>query len=158
MQVILLSRLSRRLDAVVAKMQKMEERVEAIYARTEEVMAMIGHLTKGGKSYALAHDPKPSRPFADYIKSRERAPEILAQLHEWIDNNRKSKALVYLKAATEARVLEQPPYPAAAAEFPGRLGSESLYYAYLGEPDSFTEKAQEKIVEAVKVLNKIAHD
>lgn len=55
-------------------------------------------------------------------------------------------------------MLEQPPYPAAAAEFPGRLGSESLYYAYLGEPDSFTEKAQEKIAEAVKVLNKIAHD
>ena len=156
--MILLSRLSRRLDAVVAKMQKMEERVEAIYARTEEVMAMIGHLTKGGKSHALAHDPKPSRLFADYIKSRERAPEILAQLHEWIDNNRKSKALVYLKAATEARVLEQPPYPAAAAEFPGSLGSESLYYAYLGEPDSFTEKAQEKIAKAMKVLNKIAHD
>ena len=66
---------------------------------------------------------KQARPFIDYIKDPERAPEILAQLHRWIDNSRKSKALVYLKAATEARVLEQPPYPAAAAEFPGRLGS-----------------------------------
>lgn len=101
---------------------------------------------------------KQSRPFIDYIKDPERAPEILAQLHRWIDNSRKSKALVYLKAATEARVLEQPPYPAAAAEFPGSLGSESLYYAYLGEPNSFTERAQEKIREAVEVLNKIAHD
>ena len=101
---------------------------------------------------------KPPRPFIDYIKDQERAPEILAQLHRWIDNSRKSKALVYLKAATEARVLEQPPYPAAAAEFPDCLGSESLYYAYLGEPNSFTERAQEKIREAVEVLNRIAHN
>ena len=103
-------------------------------------------------------EAKPQRPFIDYIKYPELAPVILAQLHEWIDNSRKSKALVYLKAATEARVLEQPPYPVAAAEFPDRLGSESLYYAYLGEPNSFTEKAQEKIREAALVLNKIAHD
>jgi hypothetical protein len=130
------------------RLDEHEEMMERIEAKLDVLMSRMVEKDKA----------KQARPFIDYIKDPERAPEILAQLHRWIDNNRKSKALVYLKAATEARVLEQPPYPAAAAEFPGSLGSESLYYAYLGEPDSFTEKAQEKIAEAMKVLNKIAHD
>jgi hypothetical protein len=130
------------------RLDEHEEMMERIEAKLDVLMSRMVEKDKA----------KQARPFIDYIKDPERAPEILAQLHRWIDNNRKSKALVYLKAATEARVLEQPPYPAAAAEFPSRLGSESLYYAYLGEPNSFTERAQAKIREAAEVLNKIAHD
>ena len=51
------------------------------------------------------------------------------------------KALVYIKAAKEARVLEHTPYDVAALEFPGHLGSQSLYYEYIGEPFAFVKDA-----------------
>ena len=137
----------RRLDEHEEMMERIEAKLDILMRR------MDGEVGEENEVEA-----KPTRPFSDYIKVPKRAPEILAQLHSWIDKTKKTKALVYLKAATEARVLEQPPYPAAAAEFPDRLGSESLYYAYLSEPNSFTERAQEKIREAMEALNKIAHD
>lgn len=140
----------RRLDEHEEMMERIEAKLDILMSR------MDGKDSKAEEDNEV--DAKPTRPFADYIKVQKRAPEIMAQLHSWIDKAKKTKALVYIKAATEARVLEQPPYPTAVAEFPNRLGSESLYYAYLGEPDSFTERAQEKIREAMEVLNKIAHD
>lgn len=63
----------------------------------------------------------------------------MAVLHEWIDSTEKVKALVYLKAAIDAHVILRPSYDAANAEFPGRLGSKSLYYVYTGEPLAFSD-------------------
>ena len=140
----------RRLDEHEEMMERIEAKLDILMSRMDGKGSVTGEENEV--------EEKPTRPFSDYIKVQKRAPEILAQLHGWIDKTKKTKALVYLKAATEARVLEQPPYPAAAAEFPDRLGSESLYYAYLSEPNSFTERAQEKIREAMEFLNKIAHD
>ena len=65
---------------------------------------------------------------------------------------RKGQGLVYLKAAIEARVLSRPPFEVAAAEFPGRLGSKSLYYVYTGEPLAFTEEDLETLAEARDIL------
>ena len=77
----------------------------------------------------------------DYIRVPEKADEILAQLHKWVDRTNRVKALVYIKAAKEARVLEHTPYDVAALEFPGHLGSQSLYYEYIGEPFAFVKDA-----------------
>lgn len=77
--------------------------------------------------------------FITYIKHKENIAEILRLLHSWIDDKEKVKALVYLKAAIDANVISRPPYDAANAEFPGRLGSKSLYYVYTGEPFAFSD-------------------
>ena len=70
---------------------------------------------------------KATKDFISYIKHKESIAEILRLLHSWIDDKEKVKALVYLKAAIDANVISRPPYDAANAEFPGRLGSKSLY-------------------------------
>ena len=145
-QVILLSRVLARMDQHEKMMKRVEEKVDAMYARMDEVLARTGQWMA-----APAKEPKPTRPFADYIKERGRAPEILAQLHHWMDGTERVKALVYLKAAIDARVLEQPPYPVAKNEFPG-IGSKSLYYNYLSEPNIFTEDDLKAIAEAKAVL------
>ena len=108
-----------------------------------------------GKHVMLGNDraSKPTRAFAEYIKVPEKAAEILEQLHKWIDGRRKVKALVYIQAAIEARVLDKPPYSAANAEFPGCLGSKSLYYAYLDDVTMFTNPGdQETKKEAKDIL------
>lgn len=82
----------------------------------------------------------PTKTFADYVRVPEKYNEILAQLHLWIDKTYRVKALVYIKAAIEAKVLTRPPFVVADAEFPGHLGGQSLYYVYAGEPMSFAHK------------------
>ena len=67
------------------------------------------------------------------------------------------KAILYIKAAMEARVLSRPPYIVANAEFPGRLGGKSLYYNYTGEPMMFSsEEDLEELRRATAVLEEIA--
>ena len=104
------------------------------------------------KSVTLTKAPQKS--FADYLRVPEKAAEILAQLHEWIDRTNKVKALVYIKAAKEARVLEHTPYDVAALEFPGHLGSQSLYYEYIGEPFAFVKDADIEEFERAKAILK----
>lgn len=82
---------------------------------------------------------KATKDFISYIKHKESIAEILRLLHNWIDDKEKVKALVYLKAAIDANVISRPPYDAANEEFPGRLGSKSLYYVYTGEPFAFSD-------------------
>ena len=87
----------------------------------------------------------------------EKTDEILAQMHRWIDKTYRVKALVYIKAAIEARVLTRPPFVVADAEFPGHLGGQSLYYVYAGEPMSFAhEEDLEEMKEAVTRLKSFA--
>lgn len=93
------------------------------------------------------------RRFTEFIKTAGKAAEILSQLHGWIDRAERVKALVYLKAAIEARVLSRPPFEVAAAEFPDRLGSKSLYYVYTGEPPAFTAEDMETLTEAKELLS-----
>ena len=104
---------------------------------------------------ANAEAERPLRQFVEFIKTAEKAAEILGQLHNWIDRAEKVKALVYLKAAIEARVVSRPPFEVAAAEFPGRLGSKSLYYVYTGEPLAFTEDDLETLKEAKELLARL---
>ena len=84
--------------------------------------------------------PAEIKEFASYIKNTDMVETILKMLHNWIDNNEKVKALVYIKAAMDAQVLSRPPYNIAEAEFPKKLGSKSLYYLYTGEPTAFTDE------------------
>ena len=82
---------------------------------------------------------------------------MLAKLHEWIDGRQRVKAILYIKAAVEARVLEKPPFVAADAEFPGCLGSKSLYYVYAGEPMAYNnEEDLEELRRAKTALEEIA--
>ena len=100
---------------------------------------------------------KPTRAFAEYIKVPEKAAEILAQLHEWIDGQQRVKAILYIKAAVEAQVLTRPSFIAANTEFPRRLGGKSLYYVYSGEPLAYNdEKDLEELRRAKAVLEEIA--
>ena len=135
MQVILLSRILERLD-------RMDERLDALESAT----------TRKRVTLTIA----PVKTFVDYIRVPEKAEEILEQLHRWIDKTYRVKALVYIKAAIEARVLIRPPFVVADAEFPGHLGGQSLYYVYAGEPMSFArEEDLEELREAVAVLRAI---
>lgn len=131
MQVILLSRILEKLERMEKRMDKIETRVEEIAGRADD--KKTGHDEKGldGKR----------KDIRDYIRVPEKADEILAQLHKWVDRTNRVKALVYIKAAKEARVLEHTPYYVAALEFPGHLGSQSLYYEYIGEPFAFVKDA-----------------
>ncbi len=129
MQVILLSRILEKLERMEKRMDKIETRVEEIARRADD--------KKPGQA---GHNGK-RKDIRDYIRVPEKADEILAQLHKWVDRTNRVKALVYIKAAKEARVLEHTPYDVAALEFPGHLGSQSLYYEYIGEPFAFVKDA-----------------
>lgn len=134
MQVILLSRILEKLERMEKRMDKIETRVEEIARRADDKKpGQAGHDGKGldGKR----------KDIRDYIRIPEKADEILEQLHKWVDRTNRVKALVYIKAAKEARVLEHTPYDVAALEFPGHLGSQSLYYEYIGEPFAFVKDA-----------------
>ena len=84
--------------------------------------------------------------FASFIKHKESIDKILELLHSWIDKKKRVKALVYIKAAIDANIITRPTYDAAKEEFPGRLGSKSLYYVYTGEPLAFTDKDDLKVL------------
>ena len=120
MQVILLSR-------ILEKLERMEKRMDKIETRVEEIAG-----TAVGKMPGQAGHNGKRKDIRDYIRVPEKADEILAQLHKWVDR---------IKAAKEARVLEHTPYDVAALEFPGHLGSQSLYYEYIGEPFAFVKDA-----------------
>lgn len=105
-----------------------------VIERLDEISAKI----VAGPTPAIRKESSPKN-FASYIKCKESSDKIMAVLHGWIDNTEKVKALVYLKAAIDAHVILRPSYDAANAEFPGRLGSKSLYYVYTGEPLAFSD-------------------
>ena len=112
---------------------------------------------RGAVRMAAGPADRKRKDIRDYIRVPEKADEILAQMHRWIDKTYRVKALVYIKAAVEAKVLTRPPFVVADAEFPGHLGGQSLYYVYAGEPMSFAhEEDLEKLKEAVVVLESIA--
>ena len=92
-----------------------------------------------------------------YIRVPEKAEEILAQLHRWIDKNYRVKALVYIKAAMNANIMERPPYIIAKEEFPGHLGARGLYYEYTNEPLAFRKANDLRELEyAQKLLKQFA--
>ena len=146
-QVVLLSLVLRRLENIEKRLDRIED-AAAFWrpAANENAMARPSANTE-----AL----RPLRRFVEFIKTAEKAAEVLQHLHSWIDRAERVKALVYLKAAIEARVLSRPPFEVAAAEFPGRLGSKSLYYVYTGEPLAFTEDDLETLKEAKELLARL---
>jgi hypothetical protein len=142
--VVLLFLVLRRLKDIEKRLSKIED-AAAFWRPAANENAMT-------RPPANVEALRPLRQFVEFIKTAEKAAEILGQLHEWIDRAERVKALVYLKAAIEARVLSRPPFEVAAAEFPGRLGSKSLYYVYTGEPLTFTEEDLETLAEARDIL------
>jgi hypothetical protein len=145
-QVVLLSLVLRRLENI-------EKRLD----RIEDAAAFWRPAANENTSWPAANAEvlRPLRRFTEFIKTAGKAAEILTQLHEWIDRAERVKALVYLKAAIEARVLFRPLFEVAAAEFPGRLGSKSLYYVYTGEPLAFTAEDLETLKEAKELLARL---
>ena len=109
--------------------------LSVVIERLDEISAKMDSGVQASHSSTEKH-----RDFASYIKCKDKVNEILSLLHAWIDSKDKVKALVYIKAAIEAQVLSRPPYHIADAEFPGRLGCKSLYYAYPSEPMAFTDE------------------
>ena len=98
--------------------------------------------------------PAEIKEFASYIKNTDMVDTVLGMLHSWIDENERVKALVYIAAAVEAKVLIRPPYIVAKQEFPQRLGSKSLYYAYTNDTSMFTDpKDLETLKTAISELS-----
>ena len=145
--MVLLSLVMKRLKDIDERLSKIED-ASAFWrpAANENAMA---------RPAANAEAERPLRQFVEFIKTAEKAAEVLQHLHGWIDRVERVKALVYIKAAIEARVLSRPPFEVAAAEFPGRLGSKSLYYVYTGEPLAFTEEDLDTLKEAKELLARL---
>ena len=143
------------LSRILEKLDQLDKRIDKIETRVEEIAETAGDKMPGqaGHDGQAWHDGK-KKSIRDYIRVPERGDEILAQLHRWIDKTYRVKALVYIKAAKEARVLEHMPYDVAALEFPGHLGSQSLYYEYIGEPFAFVKDADIEEFERAKAILK----
>lgn len=143
--MVLLSRILEKLDQLDKRMDKIETRVEEIAGAADKKMpGQAGH-----------DDNRKSIRY--YIRVPEKAEEILAQLHRWIDKNYRVKALVYIKAAMNANIMERPPYIIAKEEFPGHLGARGLYYEYTNEPLAFRKANDLRELEsAQKLLKQIA--
>lgn len=140
--MILLSRILEKLDQLNKRMDKIETRVEEIAGAADKKMpGQAGH-----------DDNRKSIRY--YIRVPEKAEEILAQLHRWIDKNYRVKALVYIKAAMNANIMERPPYIIAKEEFPGHLGARGLYYEYTNEPLAFRKANDLRELESVQKLLK----
>ena len=140
--MILLSRILEKLDQLDKRMDKIETRVEEIAGAADKKMpGQAGH-----------DDNRKSIRY--YIRVPEKAEEILAQLHRWIDKNYRVKALVYIKAAMNANIMERPPYIIAKEEFPGHLGARGLYYEYTNEPLAFRKANDLRELESAQKLLK----
>lgn len=84
------------------RLDEHEEMMERIEAKLDVLMSRMVEKDKA----------KQARPFIDYIKDPERAPEILAQMHRWIDKAYRVDALIYIQAALDAKVFNcKPPFP-----------------------------------------------
>ena len=142
-----------RLEKQSAQMERLEAKVEEL---TEKVNRIEQAIMPGCGLPARPRESKPTRSFADYVRMPEKADKIIAQLHEWIDGKQRVKAILYIKAAMEARVLSRPSYVAANLEFPRCLGGKSLYYAYTGEPLAYNDSEDlDEISNACQILTNI---
>lgn len=140
--MVLLSRILEKLDQLNKRMDKIETRVEELAGAADNKMP----------SHSGHDDNRKS--IRDYIRIPEKAEEILAQLHRWIDKNYRVKALVYIKAAMNANIMERPPYIIAKEEFPGHLGARGLYYEYTNEPLAFRKANDLRELESAQKLLK----
>lgn len=140
--MILLSRILEKLDQLNKRMDKIETKVEELAGAADNKMP----------SHSGHDDNRKSIRY--YIRVPEKAEEILAQLHRWIDKNYRVKALVYIKAAMNANIMERPPYIIAKEEFPGHLGARGLYYEYTNEPLAFRKANDLRELESAQKLLK----
>lgn len=131
-----------KLDQLNKRMDKIETRVEELAGAADNKMP----------SHSWHDDNRKSIRY--YIRVPEKAEEILAQLHRWIDKNYRVKALVYIKAAMNANIMERPPYIIAKEEFPGHLGARGLYYEYTNEPLAFRKANDLRELESAQNLLK----
>ena len=140
--MVLLSRILEKLDQLNKRMDKIETRVEELAGAADNKMPNHSGHDDNRKSIRY------------YIRVPEKAEEILAQLHRWIDKNYRVKALVYIKAAMNANIMERPPYIIAKEEFPGHLGARGLYYEYTNEPLAFRKANDLRELESAQKLLK----
>ena len=140
--MVLLSRILEKLDQLNKRMDKIETRVAELAGAADNKMP----------SHSGHDDNRKSIRY--YIRVPEKAEEILAQLHRWIDKNYRVKALVYIKAAMNANIMERPPYIIAKEEFPGHLGARGLYYEYTNEPLAFRKANDLRELESAQKLLK----
>ena len=140
--MVLLSRILEKLDQLNKRMDTIETRVEELAGAADNKMP----------SHSGHDDNRKSIRY--YIRVPEKAEEILAQLHRWIDKNYRVKALVYIKAAMNANIMERPPYIIAKEEFPGHLGARGLYYEYTNEPLAFRKANDLRELESAQKLLK----
>ena len=135
MQVILLSRILEKLD-------RMEKRLDALESTAAQKQASPTKV--------------PTKTFADYIRVPEKADDILAQLHQWIDKVYRVDALIYIQAALDAKVFSsKPPFPVLDKEFLGHLGTQSMFYEYVGYDSYKFERRADVLENATKLLKQI---
>ena len=95
-------------------------------------------------------------PFADYIRDHAHTAQLLDYLHKRIEPRYRVDAIVFIQAAIDAGALSRPPYAASEAEFPGHMGSDSLYNDYVGNDGAFSTKRRvQQLADAVEEIRKI---
>lgn len=135
MQVILLSR-------ILEKLERMEKRMDALESAAAQKHA--------------SPTKRPTKIFSDYIRVPEKADNILAQLHQWIDKVYRVDALIYIQAALDAKVFSsKPPFPVLDKEFHGHLGTQSMFYEYVGYDSYKFERRADVLENATKLLKQI---
>ena len=135
MQVILLSRILEKLD-------QMEKRLNALESTVAQKQAST---TK-----------RSTKTFVDYIRVPEKADEILEQMHRWIDKVYRVDALIYIQAALDAKVFSsKPSFPVLNKEFQGHLGTQSMFYEYVGYDSYKFERRADVLENATKLLKQI---
>ena len=128
-------------------------------------MEEVSQDVKDIKTWIAEHDnnddkkAKPTRespPFSSYIKDGSKAPQLLEYLHDKIASRKRVDALIFIQAAIDAGALTIPPYAASEAEFPGHMGSDSLYNDYVGNEGAFsTRRRIQQLADAVEEIRKL---
>lgn len=123
--------LSGVLERTVSVLERIEARLDASAACSKPAAVSV---TK-------------SQAFTYYIKDKAKAGKLMEYLHRHIDELYRVDAYLYLQAAIGGNALSRPPYAAAESEFPGHLGSDSMYNQYVGDADQFSTKRRKTDLE-----------
>ena len=127
-----------------------------LFQLSEELKALRISIDSLNEPARTQKPPRPEENFANYIRVKDKEAELLAFLHDKLEDRYRVDALVYLVAAIKVGVLSEPPFKAADAEFPGHMGSDSLYNEYLRDPERFEGRRRKaQLEEAMEEIRKI---
>lgn len=127
-----------------------------LFQLSEELKALRISIDSLNKPALSQKPPRPEESFASYIRTKDKATELLTFLHDKLKDKYRVDAMVYIVAAIKVGILSEPPFKAADAEFPGHMGSDSLYNEYLRDTERFEGRRRKtQLEEAMEEIRKI---